>query len=175
MVDIGAPQAPCSSVPADLRGDGMTSTNELVAAAKAATGDRILVAGAFQPRGTSGSAMGGFASGTGVGSAVGESFGSLGEGEALESVPLAATPEGPRPVVAVSPSKIYVLRSDDGELTTVHSFHRAMAHVSVHSRIAVKTLEIEDPETRERVELEAERLWGREAKSVIDELLRDRE
>jgi hypothetical protein len=39
----------------------------------------------------------------------------------------------------------------------------------------VKTLEIEDPETRERVELEAERLWGREAKSVIDELLRDGE
>jgi len=153
----------------------MTPPNELVAAAEAATGDRILAAGAFQPRGISGTAMGGFASGTGVGSAVGESFESLGEGEAVDSAPLAATPEGLRPVVAVSPSKIYVLRSDDGELTTVHSFQRGMAHVSVHSRIAVKTLEIEDPETRERVELEAERLWGQEAKAVIDELLRDRE
>jgi hypothetical protein len=119
--------------------------------------------------------MGGFASGTGVGSAVGESFGGLGEGEAVDSEPFADTPEGLRPVVAVSPSKIYVLRHHDGELSTVHSFLRGTAHVSVHSRIAVKTLEIEDPETRDRVELEADRLWGREAKAVIDELLSEDE
>ena len=78
-------------------------------------------------------------------------------------------------MVAVSPSKIYVLRHHDGELSTVHSFLRGTAHVSVHSRIAVKTLEIEDPETRDRVELEADRLWGREAKAVIHELLREDE
>ncbi len=153
----------------------MTPTNDLIAAAQAATGDRILAAGAFQPQGMSGSAMGGFASGTGVGSAVGESFDSLGEGEAVDSEPFAVTAEGMRPVVAVSPSKIYVLRHHDGELSTVHSFLRGTAHVSVHSRIAVKTLEIEDPETRDRVELEADRLWGREAKAVIDELLREEE
>jgi hypothetical protein len=153
----------------------MTPTDDLITSAVAATGDRILAAGGFQPRGMSGSAMGGFASGTGVGSAVGESFGGLGEGEAVDSEPFADTPEGLRPVVAVSPSKIYVLRHHDGELSTVHSFLRGTAHVSVHSRIAVKTLEIEDPETRDRVELEADRLWGREAKAVIDELLREDE
>jgi hypothetical protein len=145
--------------------------DDLVAEAHDATGDSILAAGAFQPKGMSGTAIGGFASGTGVGSAVGESLTGTGMGEAGDSEPFQDRAEGLTPVVAVSESMIYVLRVEDDGLVLVHRFHRGIAHVSVHSRIGVRTLEIIDPETRRHVELEAERGFGRQARGVIDLLV----
>jgi hypothetical protein len=156
------------------KGPSMDTSPELIADAEAATGDTIVAVGRFQQKGASGSALGGFASGTGVGSAVGESFTGDGAGEAGDAAPFADAGEGLSPVVAVSESRIYVLRQEDDGLAVVHRFHRGVAHVSVHSRITVKTLEIEDPQTRQRVELEAERMWGKQAQGVINELLHDR-
>jgi hypothetical protein len=152
----------------------MDASNPVVQDAAAATGDEILVAASFQPKGMSGSALGGFGSGTGVGSAVGESLSGDAPGEAGDNAAFGDRAEGLTPVVAVSGSRIYVLGPDgEGGLTTVHTFHRGIAHVSVHSRLTVKTLVIEDPETRTTVELEAERLRGHEAQDVIEEMLRD--
>lgn len=153
----------------------MDASNPVVEDAAIATGDEIIAAAAFQQKGTSGSALGGFGSGTGVGSAVGESLSGDAPGEAGDTAAFGDRAEGLTPIVAVSGSRIYVLGPDgEGGITPIHTFHRGIAHVSVHSRLTVKTLVIEDPETRTTVELEAERLRGHDAQSVIEELLRDR-
>jgi hypothetical protein len=145
-----------------------------MADAEAATGDTIVASGGSSSRRARAVRRSGVRVGHRRRAAPWESFTGGGTGEARDAAPFVDEGEGQSSVVAVSDSRIHVLRPEDDGLAVVHRFHRWVAHVSVHSRITVKTVEIEDPETRQRVGLEAERMWAKQAQGVIHELLHDR-
>ena len=131
---------------------------DMVDDARRATGDEILIAGLFAPRG--GAADSGLhsrrygSSGNGsrgmrIGSLVGFGAGSAAEPRAREH----------RLVVAVSPTRVYLLRaSADGDrLVLAHTFDRRRVAATIHARLNERTLTLEDTWTGERFELEGER------------------
>ncbi len=135
---------------------------DMVDDARRATGDEILIAGLFAPRGgaadsgldSRGDGSGNGGSGNGrqgmrIGSLVGFGAGSAAEPRAREH----------RLVVAVSPTRVYLLRaSADGErLVLAHTFDRRRVAATIHARLNERTLTLEDTWTGERFELEGER------------------
>ncbi len=136
----------------------------------------------FSPKGMAGKEMGGFVAGEAVGGAIG------GGGSALEATGILGGAlasdkgEGIKPIVAVSPSNICILRPNElvggvlkEDLSLLHTFDRATAHVTVVAKVTVRTMVIEDPETGEKVELEGDRVWGKHSKEVIHALVGDGE
>ena len=154
----------------------MANQQHLINGARKATGDDAIdMAGLFEPKGTAakegagaiaGSAIGGAAGSSAIGTSVG-----LGVGMAAS-----ADHGNIRFVVALSPEKIYVLKPEHfdslhkEELELLHTFDRKTARVTVHSRVSVRTLVIENEEGR-RVELEGDRLWFKHSKAVVQALL----
>lgn len=90
----------------------MASEKHLIAGAEKATGDTITVAGIFQPKGMAGKEWGGLAAGSVVGDALGGGAAStaLGSAGILGGVLASGKGEGIKPIVALSDSKIYILR-----------------------------------------------------------------
>jgi hypothetical protein len=150
---------------------------DMVDGARTATGDEILVAGLFTLMG--GTARYGSTSGSngahgrdthggtrGGGGNTGHRR-ARGQGLLLRSLastgtgaPGDATGSGPRLVVAVSPTRVYLLRraeADDDRLWLAHTFDRRRVDVSIHARQDARTLTLEDTWTRERFELDGER------------------
>lgn len=145
----------------------MGTEQDMVENARRATGDDILIAGLFTPRG------GADNSGTDTGAVGGaDKRGSGKRGMRISSlVGLGAGPaaepraRGHRLVVAVSPTRVYLLRSTgagdalaDGErLVLAHTFDRHRVAATIHARLNERTLTLEDTWTGERFELEGER------------------
>ncbi len=140
----------------------MGTEHDMVDNARRATGDDILIAGLFTPRGgatdssTDTGAGGGYRTrGMRISSLVG-----FGAGPAAE--PRA---RGHRLVVAVSPTRVYLLRAtgagvalgDDERLVLGHTFDRRRVAATIHARLNERTLTLEDTWTGERFELEGER------------------
>jgi hypothetical protein len=80
-------------------------------------------------------------------------------------------------VVALSESSVYILRPTGfrgisrEKLELLHTFPRRRVKARSRSGVLVRTLEIEDPETGARVQLESERNWKSHGKRVISTLV----
>jgi hypothetical protein len=166
---------------------------DMVDGARTATGDEILVAGLFTlldgPNGlgsrgadTAGPLAGTHASGNGhdggdahVGRVRGRGHrlrGLVGSG-AVTATPAAAPDGHPRLIVAVSPTRVYLLRQAPGpgdRLWLAHTFDGRRLDVSIHARQESRTLALEDTWTRERFELEGERSPGAQVTATMHAL-----
>ncbi len=159
----------------------MANVQHLENGAAKATGDTIMAAGLFEPKGMAGKQFAGAVAGSVVGNSVGgDVAGSVGTSAGIAIGTAAGSKDGSiRFVLAVSATKIYVLkpRSFDSlhkeELDLLQTFDRATAQVTVHGRVSVRTIVIEDPATGEKAELEGDRLWFKHSKAVIHVLLDD--
>lgn len=128
--------------------------------------DTIEVVGQFEPRGSTGSM---FAGGM-IGSEVGGAFGELGDGVGLAAGAIggrAANAESrglPREMlVGASESTVYGFKMGGGGRRKephdlVFRVPRDALTVKVHARVNVRILELIDPETGSKVELEGNRL-----------------
>ena len=139
-------------------------------------GEEVLGAGVFEPRGTSGTqgaAMGaGFGTDSTVGLAVG-ALGVIGAGHAT-----AAVEHEPRwTIVAVTPTRVLAF---EGLTEGIHwtpgscyaTFDRSSLAVTVHGRVNVKVMVLEDLADHRRLELETAR-WGPQHGTVVLHLLAD--
>ena len=157
----------------------MANLDHLINGAAKATGDDIVAAGLFQPKGMAGSEVIGMTAGAVLGDAVGGEIGQTVGMAAGEGAALASKEEhgAIRFVLAISPSKIYVLKPSSfdalhkEELEVLQTFDRKTAEITVHARVTVRTIVIEDPATGEKAELEGGRLWFKHAKPVLSQLL----
>jgi hypothetical protein len=146
----------------------MGSEQDMVDSARRATGDDILVAGLFAPLGDAASI--GFgdatdATSSGVDVRRAKRISSL---VGFGAAPATAEPRARqlRLVVAVSPTRVYLLRtmgtddSVDERYSLAHTFDRRRVAATIHACLSARTLTLEDTWTGERFELEAERTPG---------------
>ena len=163
----------------------MASEKKMIEGTQQATGDTITVAGRFQPNGLFGKqVIGGMVGGV-VGDAVGAVVGGS-AGEVLDAVGaatgnLAGTAAGSVGnqvtfVVAVSPTKVYVLRSGGffgitrEDLEVVHAFDRATLSTTLKNHLGIRSMVLEDTTTGDRLEFQAlDEHWSH-AKDVFHEL-----
>ncbi len=125
---------------------------DLVGSAATATGDDIVAAGLFTLTGrsaTTDSTVIGQRKGRGL-----RNSRSAGVGATAAAEPAGA---GQPLVVAVSPVRIYLLRTRGERLTLVHTFDRRKVATTIHARMNVRTVVLEDTWTGDRYELEGER------------------
>lgn len=139
-------------------------------------GEDVLGAGVFQPRGTSGTqgvSMGvGFGTDSSVGLAVG-ALGVLGAGQAT-----AAVEHEPRwTIVGVTPTRVLAFEGlahgigwKPGDCYA--TFDRTTLAVTIHGRMNVKVMVLEDLKDHRRLELETAR-WGPQHGTVVVHLLAD--
>lgn len=127
--------------------------SDLVGSAATATGDDIIVAGLFTLTGRSAatdSALIGQRRGHGL-----RISRSAGVGARAAAEPAGT---GQTLVVAVSSLRVYLLRPDgDERLALAHTFDRRRVATTIHARLNVRTVILEDTWTGERYELEGER------------------
>lgn len=162
-----------------------------IAVAEAATGDTIIAAGMFEPKGAAAKRGGGAAAGTGAGSVLGDAVGagSIGVGAgALAGATaghLAGNIDGIYEfLVAVSASTVHILvptdlggpydqqhELRDGDVRVLRTFDRRHLKTTVKAHFAVRTLVLEDTETGEHLDLEGRRIGWTHAKAVITELV----
>lgn len=161
----------------------------MINGAQKATGDTVTTAGLFQRKGAESKVVvrdaAGLATGAAVdsdqmfniGSAASMAADAASAGERGTGAAVQVALQGAAFVVALSESSIYILRPTKfrgiarEQLELLHTFPRH--HVSVRSRSGalVRTLEIDDPQTGTRVELESERNWRSHGKQVISTLV----
>lgn len=157
-----------------------------IAVAAAATGDDIIAAGTFEPKGAAAKRGGGAAAGGVVGDVAGGSvaFG-LGAFAGATAGHLAGNVDGIFEfLVAVAPTKVYVLvptelggpyeqqhELRDGQVQLAHTFDRRTLKVTVKAHFAVRTLVLEDTETGDHLDLEGRRIGWTHAKEVIAALV----
>ena len=144
------------------------------ALAEAGIEDTVVAAGEFNPRGHTGA---GFATGM-LGGSVGDLAGSLAGGIGTAGGYLAGTAAHDagsglpgRMVVGVSPTTVYGFAGNRAHpKALVFRVARAGLEATVHQRVNVRVLELVDPESGARLELEGNRLPITHSKDVIDEL-----
>lgn len=163
----------------------MASEKKMVEGAAAATGDEILVAGRFQPNGMFGKQVIGGVLGGVVGDAVGAAVGGA-AGDVMREVGntagyLAGTADASVDgqvtfVVAISASKVYVLRSGGffgitrEDLQVVHAFDRSTLSVTLKNHLGIRSMVLEDAQTLDRMEFQAlDEHWSH-AKQIFHEL-----
>jgi hypothetical protein len=159
----------------------MANEDNLVEGAQEATGDDgIEVAGLFLPRGFVGRTIIGSVAGNILGDAVGGNVaGAVGSGIGASAGMASAGSEadGIRFVVAVSPTKVHVLRPatvggvHKHKYTLMHTFERENLEVSVKSRASIRKLILEDHTADVRIELEGSRAWFKHANDVFHALV----
>jgi hypothetical protein len=144
------------------------------ALASAGIEDTAIAAGEFNPRGHSGS---GFAGGL-IGGDIGDAIGSPAGGIGVAGGYLAGTRahDGAsglpgRMVVAVSQTTVYGFEGNRAHPKgLVFRLLRQGLEAKVHQRVNVRVLELIDPESGSRIELEGMRLPITHSKDVIQEL-----
>lgn len=156
------------------------------AVAEAATGDTILAAGVFEPKGAAAKRGAGGGAGALVGDVAGGSVGlGVGAFAGASAGHLAGNIDGIYEfLVAVAPEKVYVLVADDlggpydqqhelrdGAVHVAHTFDRRHLKTTVKAHFAVRTMVLEDVETGDHLDLEGRRLGWTHAKAVITELV----
>jgi hypothetical protein len=152
------------------------SDEKLIEQAEAFLGgdERVLAAGMFQPRGTTGGMMGateaGFATDNIVGEIAGAAAG-LEAGRAMSHVD-----DVPRwTMLAVTPSKLHAIACGQHGVgwqpqETFATFDRSKISATVHRRVNVRTLTIEDPESGRTYQWEGNRIGPAHAKAVFEAL-----
>jgi len=149
--------------------------------------DTIVAAAWFQPRGTSGGLIGGMtggnmiAGGGLIGTAVGvvAPLAFMGAEKAYDDHLASKGADEPvtvpfMTIVGVSATRIYAWRSSSEHLhnmpgALLFAYDRNQVAVTVHSRVSVRTFEVEDLHTGQRWEFESPRINGH-LKFVVDAL-----
>lgn len=135
-------------------------------------GERVEAAGMFQPRGTTGAMEGSFGAGLATDNIAGELAGaavSVEAGRAMSHVD-----DVPRwTMLAVTPTTVHAIRCGQHGVgwqpeETFATFDRSKIQVTVHARVNVRTVTIEDPDTGRRFEWEGNRIGPAHAKDVIE-------
>jgi hypothetical protein len=137
-------------------------------------GEHVVAAGVFQPRGTSG----GFAGAAGVGLASHNIVGEVvGAAVAVESGRIMKhVDDVPRwTMLAVTPTKLHALACGQHGVgwrpkESFATFDRSTAPFTVHGRVNVRTLTVEDPDSGRRFQWEGQRIGPMHAKAVIEAL-----
>jgi hypothetical protein len=137
-------------------------------------GEQVVAAGIFEPRGTSGGMIGATGAGFATDNIVGELAGvaaGVESGRAMSHV------DGvPRwTMLAVTPTTLYAIRCGQHGVgwqpqETFATFDRSTAHITVHGRVNVRTLTVEDPATGKTYQWEGNRMGPAHAKAVIEAL-----
>ena len=166
----------------------------MLEAAKEVTGDDVQIAGLFSPRGASGHRTMGLVAGNIIGAAVGEELGgTIGDqvgqivggsaGMMAGEASVADHNEGAMKggtinfVVAVSPTKVYILQPESmmaitrENLGLAYQFDIATLAVTIHARFAVRTMTLEDTASGDKLELEGARIGWSHAKQTMKFLL----
>ena len=166
-------------------------SNDPIAVAETATGDTIVAAGTFEPKGAAAKRGGGAAVGTAAGGAIGDEVGAggLGVGVGAYSGAVAGHLAGNLDgifefLVAVGPDTVHVLVPKDlggpydqqrelkaGDVQLFRTFDRRHLKVTVKAHFAVRTMVIEDTQTGDHLDLEGRRIGWTHAKAVITELV----
>lgn len=152
------------------------SDAKLIGTAQAFLGDEetVLVAGMFQPRGTTGGMMGATGAGFMTDNLGGEIAGAatgLMAGQAMSRVD-----EVPRwTLLALTDTKLYALGCGQQGAHWVPQerfavFDRSRIHATVHKRVNVRTLSIEDPDSGRAYQWEGNRIGPAHAKELIEAL-----
>jgi len=137
-------------------------------------GEQVIAAGIFQPRGTSGGMGGAMSAGLATNNIVGELAGaaaSVESGRAMSHV------DGvPRwTMLAVTPTTLYAIACGQHGIgwqpkETFATFDRTNARFTVHGRVNVRTLSVEDPSSGRTYQWEGNRIGPAHAKAVIEAL-----
>jgi hypothetical protein len=152
------------------------SDEKLIGEAQAFLGEdaKVLAAGIFQPRGTTGGMMGVTGAGLATDNIVGEV---AGVAAGLESGRvMAGVNDVPRwTLLAVTPTELHALRAKQAHVGWAVEgpfarFDRERIRVTVHGRVNVRTLTVEDPDSGRRYEWEGNRIGPAHAKAVIEAL-----
>jgi len=134
----------------------------------------VEAAGIFQPRGTTGAMEGAMGAGLSTDNLVGELAGaaaSVGAGAAMS-----AAQDVPRwTLLAVTPTTLHAIACGQHGVgwqpeSTFATFDRSRIQVTVHARVNVRTLTVDDPDTGRRYEWEGNRIGPAHAKDVIEVL-----
>jgi hypothetical protein len=135
---------------------------------------RVLAAGIFQPRGTTGGMMGATGAGFATDNIVGEVAGAA---AGLESGRvMAGVDEVPRStMLAVTPTELHALRAKQAHVGwkvdgPFARFDRSRIRATVHGRVNVRTLTVEDPDSGRTYQWEGNRIGPAHAKAVIEAL-----
>ena len=152
------------------------SDEKLVEEAAAYLGgdEQVLAAGIFQPRGTTGGMMGATGAGFATDNIVGEIAGvaaGIESGRAMSHV------DGvPRwTMLAVTPTTLYAIKCGQHGVgwqpkETFATIDRSKARVTVHGRVNVRTLTVEDPQVEHGADVRVARIGPAHAKPVIEAL-----
>jgi len=152
------------------------SDQKLIETAEQALGtdEQIVAAGVFEPRGTMGGTIGAMGAGLSTDNIVGEIAGaaaSVESGRAMSKVD-----DVPRhTLLAVTPTRLYALAAKPKGahwevVERFATFDRARIRATVHGRVNVRTLTIEDPESDRTYQWEGNRIGPDHAKAVIEAL-----
>jgi hypothetical protein len=137
-------------------------------------GEQVLAAGMFEPRGSTGGLIGATSAGFATDNIVGEIAGAaagLEAGRAMSHV------DGvPRwTMLAVTPATLYAIACDQHAVgwqprETFATFDRSKVRFTVHGRVNVRTLTVEDPDSARSYQWEGNRIGPAHAKAVIEAL-----
>ena len=152
------------------------SDEKLIDEARAFLGTQedILAAGMFEPRGTTGGMAGAMGAGLSTDSLVGEIAGAAASVEAgrvmsnLDDVPRWT-------MLAVTPTTLHAIACGQHGVgwqpeSVFATFDRSAIRATVHGRVNVRTLTIEDPTTGRTYQWEGNRIGPAHAKAVIEAL-----
>jgi hypothetical protein len=152
------------------------SDEKLIEEAQAFLGEdeRVLAAGIFQPRGTSGGMGGAMGAGLASDNIVGELVGAAASVEAGRA--MSHVDGVPRwTMLAVTPTTLHAIACSQHDVgwqprEVFSTFDRSTARFTVHGRVNVRTLTVEDPSTGRTFQWEGNRIGPAHAKAVIEAL-----
>lgn len=167
------------------------SHTDPIAVAAAATGDDIIAAGVFEPKGAAAKRGAGAGAGAGAGGLIGDAagVGSLGLGlgglagataghlagniDGIYEFLVAVTDDKVHVLVAAEPGGPYDQQHElrDGDVRLLRTFDRRHLKVTVKAHFAVRTMVLEDTETGDHLDLEGRRIGWTNAKAVIAALV----
>jgi len=152
------------------------SDENMIERAEAFIGDdqKVTAAGVFQPRGTTGGMMGATGAGFATDNLAGELAGAAAGIEAGRA--MAHVDDVPRwTMLAVTPTTLYALACGQHGVgwqpqSVFARFDRSAIRATVHGRVNVRTLTIEDPASGRTYQWEGNRIGPAHAKAVIEAL-----
>jgi hypothetical protein len=152
------------------------SDEKLVDEAQAFLGDdeHVIAAGIFQPRGTTGAMMGATGTGFATDNIVGEIAGAAAGIESGRT--MSHVDEVPRwTMLAVTPTTLFAIACEQHGVgwqprERFATVDRSVARVTVHGRVNVRTLTVEDPGSGRTYQWEGNRIGPAHAKAVIEAL-----
>lgn len=137
-------------------------------------GEQVIAAGIFQPRGSSGGTAGAAGASFATDNLVGEIVGAAAAVESGRA--MSHVDRVPRwTLLAVTPTTLHAIASDQHGVgwqpkETFATFDRSKAHVTVHGRVNVRALTVEDPDSGRAYHWEGNRIGPAHAKAVIEAL-----